>query len=169
MIGRTEDVEKGLYLRRYGVPDEAIAPVLGMNAMYWYSATQALGRISIVGSTVKDPEHLPLDLAADEKHSWWLGQRIYIAVTVAVGCFLGVGLAATADTAGLSAADGGFIAAPPLNTLPNAYDVCGNGRPPRPGPTPWPKNGTDYLTMAPTSSNTSISPTRIAPVIWPTV
>jgi hypothetical protein len=49
-----------------------------------------------------------LDLAADEKHSWWLGQRIYIAVTVAVGCFLGVGLAATADTAGLSTAYGEF-------------------------------------------------------------
>jgi hypothetical protein len=108
MIGRTEDVEKGLYLRRYGVPYKAIAHVLGMNAMYWYSATQALGRISIVGSTVKDPDHLPLDLAADEKHSWWLGQRIYIAVTVGVGCFLGVGLSATADTAGLSAAYGEF-------------------------------------------------------------
>jgi hypothetical protein len=33
MIGRTDDVEKGLYLRRYGVPYEAIAHVLGMNAM----------------------------------------------------------------------------------------------------------------------------------------
>lgn len=110
MIGRTEDVEKGLYLRRYGVPYEAIAHVLGMNAMYWYNATQALGRISIVGSMVKDPNRLPLDLAADEKHSWWLGQRIYIAVTVAMGCFLGVGLSATADTAGLSAAYGEFKA-----------------------------------------------------------
>jgi hypothetical protein len=59
MIGKTEDVEKGLYLRRYGVPYEGIAHVLGHSAMYWYNATQALGRPSIVGSTVKDPERLP--------------------------------------------------------------------------------------------------------------
>jgi hypothetical protein len=59
MIGTTEAVEKGLYLRRYGVPYEGIAHVLGRNPMYWYNATQALGRISIVGSTVKDPDAFP--------------------------------------------------------------------------------------------------------------
>lgn len=60
MVGTTEDVEKGLYLRRYGVPYEAIAHELGHNAMYWYNATQSLGRISIVGATVKDPSAFPL-------------------------------------------------------------------------------------------------------------
>lgn len=59
MIGTTEEVEKGLYLRRYGVPYERIAHVLGHSAMYWYRATQAMGRASIVGSTVKDPEAIP--------------------------------------------------------------------------------------------------------------
>ena len=59
MIGTTEAVEKGLYLRRYGVPYEGIAHVLGGSAMHWYRATQALGRPSIVGSTVKDPEAIP--------------------------------------------------------------------------------------------------------------
>jgi hypothetical protein len=59
MIGKTEDVEKGLYLRRYGVPYEGVAHVLGQSPMYWYNATQALGRISIVGSTVKDPAVFP--------------------------------------------------------------------------------------------------------------
>lgn len=59
MIGKTEEVEKGLYLRRYGVPYEGIAHVLGHSAMYWYHATQAMGRVSIVGSTVKDPEAIP--------------------------------------------------------------------------------------------------------------
>jgi hypothetical protein len=29
MVGMTEEVEKGLYLRRYGVPYEGIAHVLG--------------------------------------------------------------------------------------------------------------------------------------------
>jgi ribosomal protein S19 len=59
MIGHTDEVEKGLYLRRYGVPYEAIAHVLGRNAMYWYHATQSIGRISIVGATVKDPSAFP--------------------------------------------------------------------------------------------------------------
>lgn len=58
-IGKTEAVEKGLYLRRYGVPYDGIAHVLGHDAMYWWRATQALGRGSIVGSTVKDPEAIP--------------------------------------------------------------------------------------------------------------
>lgn len=59
MIGTTAEVEKGLYLRRYGLPYEAIAHVLGHNAMYWYNATQSLGRISMVGATVKDPSSFP--------------------------------------------------------------------------------------------------------------
>jgi hypothetical protein len=59
MVGTTEEVEKGLYLRRYGVPYEGIAHVLGHSAMFWYRAHQALGRPSIVGSTVKDPETIP--------------------------------------------------------------------------------------------------------------
>jgi hypothetical protein len=58
-VGKTEEVEKGLYLRRYGVPYDGIAHVLGHDAMYWWRATQALGRASIVGSTVKDPEAIP--------------------------------------------------------------------------------------------------------------
>jgi hypothetical protein len=63
MIGKTEDVEKGLYLRRYGVPYDGIAHVLGHNGMYWYHATQALSRISIVGSTVKTPGVFPPQLS----------------------------------------------------------------------------------------------------------
>lgn len=59
MIGRTDEVEKGLYLRRYGVPYEGLAHVLGHSAKYWYRATQALGRPSIVGTTVKTPTALP--------------------------------------------------------------------------------------------------------------
>jgi hypothetical protein len=59
MGGMSEEVEKGLYLRRYGVPYEGIAHVLGHSAMYWYRATQALGRPSMVGSRVKDPAAIP--------------------------------------------------------------------------------------------------------------
>ena len=53
MIGKTDELEKPLYLRRFGVPFDARAYVFGKNAMYWYRATAALGRFSIVGTTVK--------------------------------------------------------------------------------------------------------------------
>jgi len=101
MVGRTDEVEKGLYLRRYGVPFDALACVFGRNASYWYRACQALGRCSIVGTTVKDPKLLPVNLVADEKHSWRLGERIYIPTTVAAGCFLGVDIAENAGTKAL--------------------------------------------------------------------
>jgi hypothetical protein len=59
MIGKTEEVEKGLYLRQFGVPYEAIAYVMGKDPMYWYRASLALGRPSLVGTTVKDGEAIP--------------------------------------------------------------------------------------------------------------
>ena len=70
MIARTDEVEKALFLRRWGVPFEALAYVFGHNPMFWYRAYIALGRPSIVGTTVKDPTKLPKDLLADEKHTW---------------------------------------------------------------------------------------------------
>ncbi len=65
MVGRTEEVEKGLYLRRYGVPFDALAYVFGRDASYWYRVGQALGRFSIVGTTVKDNQTIPVNLIAD--------------------------------------------------------------------------------------------------------
>ena len=59
MIGKTEEVEKGLYLRRFGLPYEAIAYVMGKDPMYWYRASLVLRRPSLVGSTVKDGEAIP--------------------------------------------------------------------------------------------------------------
>jgi hypothetical protein len=47
---------------------------------------------------------------ADEKHSWRLGHRVYIATTAAQGCFLGAALSPTADTEGLTKAYGVFAA-----------------------------------------------------------
>ena len=90
MIGKTDEVEKGLYLRRWGVPFEALAHVFGRDENYWYRAYQGLGRFSIVGTTVRDPDSIPVHLLVDEKHSWWWGERVYIPTTVAEGCILGV-------------------------------------------------------------------------------
>jgi hypothetical protein len=59
MIGETEAVEKGLYLRQFGVPYEAIAYVMGKDPMYWYRAAMALGRPSLVGTTLKDEVAFP--------------------------------------------------------------------------------------------------------------
>lgn len=104
MSGKTDVIEKALYLRRWGVPFEALAYVFGHNAMYWYRIYTSLGRPSIVGTTVKDPDKLPLDLLADEKHTWILGERVYAATTVGAGCLLGVGLSESAGADDLKAA-----------------------------------------------------------------
>ncbi len=70
----------------------ALAYVFGRNAMYWYRIYLSLGRASIVGTTIKDPQKLPQHLVADEKHTWLGQKRVYVPTTVAQGCFLGVGL-----------------------------------------------------------------------------
>ena len=108
IIGKTEDVEKGLYLRRFGVPYEGIAHVMGKDPMYWYRASLALGRTSLVGTTVKDGEAIPPQLLADEKHTWWQGEKVYVATTIADGCLLGGELSVTAGTEDLQAAYGVF-------------------------------------------------------------
>lgn len=92
-IARTDDIEKALYLRQWGVPFEALAYVFGRSESFWQRAWLQLGRCSLVGTTVKDPAKLPLHLVADEKVTWLDGQEVYVTTTAAQGCFLGVGLA----------------------------------------------------------------------------
>jgi hypothetical protein len=50
----------------------------------------------------------PPQLLADEKHTWWLGEKVYVATTVAYGCLLGAELSQTAGTEDLQAAYGVF-------------------------------------------------------------
>ena len=76
MVGRTEAVAKALSLRHWGGPFDALASVFGRDAMYWYLAELALGRPTIVGSTVKQPEQLPAHVLADEQHTWALGHEV---------------------------------------------------------------------------------------------
>src|SRR5216684_1747385 len=108
MVGRTEEVEKALYLRHWGVPFDALVYVFGRDAMYWYRAEMGLGRPAIVGSTVKQPEKLPAHLLADEKHTWALGQEVYVPTTVGGGCILGATVTAAASADALEAAYGEF-------------------------------------------------------------
>ena len=53
LTGYTDDVEKALFLRRFGVPFWGLAYVFGKGPMYWYRLEAGLGRNSIVGTSVR--------------------------------------------------------------------------------------------------------------------
>lgn len=106
-VGLTDDVEKPLFLRRFGVPFWAIAHAFGRDASYWYRLEVSLGRNSVVGTTVRKAD-LPADLLADEHHQTHDGHKVFIATVVAEGCCLGACVVDTADEAGLTAGYGVF-------------------------------------------------------------
>lgn len=107
-VGQTAEVEKALYLREFGVPYEALAYVFGRDANYWEQIFLGLGRNSVVGTTVKSEDRLPMDLVGDEKVSWQTGQEVYITTTFGGGCLLGVAVAGELDAATLAAGYGEF-------------------------------------------------------------
>ncbi|NBD34488.1 MAG: hypothetical protein GVY30_00650 [Chloroflexi bacterium] len=74
MTGETDEVEKALFLRRFGVPFWALAYVFGRDEQYWYRLEGQMGRYDIVG-TVKDAAQLPEHLLADEKHTRFNGDK----------------------------------------------------------------------------------------------
>ena len=98
MLGRTQAVEKPLFLRRWGVPFEALAYVFGRDPMYWYRTYVSLGRASVVGTTIKAADSLPAHVIADEKHTRCRGRSVYIPTTVADTCILGAEVVEAADT-----------------------------------------------------------------------
>ena len=108
MVAMTEEVEKGLFLRHWGVPHEAIAYVCGRSASFWYRAEISLGRASIVGTTVKAPERLPQDLVADEKHTRLLRNKVFVPTVVGRGCILGATLTESASEEALLKGYGEF-------------------------------------------------------------
>jgi hypothetical protein len=110
MVGYTDEVEKALFLRRFGVPYWGLSYVFGKNDEYWYHMTAHFGRYEIVGTVVKDASRLPIDLLADEKHVHFNGEKGYIATTVGGDCVLGASLALAADEAALKDAYGYFKA-----------------------------------------------------------
>ena len=108
MTGYTEEVEKALFLRRFGVPFWALTYVFGRNDQYWYRLSSHFGAYDIVQTTVKEPENMPSDVLADEKHVHLNGEKAYIATTVGGECVLGASLALKADSAELTQAYGHF-------------------------------------------------------------
>ena len=107
-IGRTEEVEKALFLRQWGVPFDALAYVFGRNAMFWYRAWRSFGRPNLVGTTVKQPSTMPQDLVADEKITWLAGAEVVVPTTVGGGCVLGITVAEQATSPALQTAYGEF-------------------------------------------------------------
>lgn len=59
MSETAETAAKALSLKHHGISYEGIAYVMGRSEMHWYRLCQALGRASIVGSTVKTEAALP--------------------------------------------------------------------------------------------------------------
>ena len=104
MTGYTDEVEKALFLRRFGVPFWGLTYVFGRDDSYWERLSRSLGAYAIVGTTLKDPHKLPEHVLADEKHVHFNGQRAYIATTVAQDCVLGASLALNADEPALTEA-----------------------------------------------------------------
>jgi len=93
MTGLTDEIEKALFLRKFSVPFWALSYVFGKDPMYWHRIEQSLGRNSIVGTTIRNPEDIPEHLGADEKHTWILGDKVYVATTVGNECILGASIA----------------------------------------------------------------------------
>ncbi|MEW5958165.1 MAG: hypothetical protein AB1801_10600 [Chloroflexota bacterium] len=108
MTGYTAEVEQPLLLRRWAVPYWVLVELFGKDEAYWYRLENRFGRYSVVGTTVKSPDKLPLDLVADEKHTDFNGQTAYIATTVGQECVLGASITLTADTPNLTEAYGHF-------------------------------------------------------------
>lgn len=107
-VGYTEDVEKALFLRRFGVPYWGLSYVFGRNDAYWYRLERHLGGYNLVQTTVQDPAQLPQHLVADEKITWLNGEEVEVAVTAGAECILGAALALRPDTEQLTAAYGVF-------------------------------------------------------------
>ena len=104
MSGFTDEVEKALFLLRFGVPFWALTYVFGRNDSYWYRQYCHYGRYGIVETTIQDKNQIPEHLLADEKHSKINGEKCYIATTVGDDCVLGVAVSMRADEKSLTAA-----------------------------------------------------------------
>jgi hypothetical protein len=108
MTGYTDEVEKALFLRRFGVPFWGLTYVFGRDDGYWERLSRRLGVYSLVETTLKEPHKLPEHVLADEKHVHFHGQTAYIATTVAQDCVWGASLALNADEPALTEAYGYF-------------------------------------------------------------
>lgn len=104
----TDDIKKALFLRKFDVPFWALSYVFGKDHMFWYRIEQGLGKNSIVGTTMKEPDLLPDHVAADEKHTRMRGKKAYVPTTVGSQCILGVSVCEDAGEKALTSEYGVF-------------------------------------------------------------
>ena len=109
MMGTVDDVEYPLLLASHGVPAWLLTRGFGHSDMHWQRLIERLGRHSLVGTTVRDPQRLPEHLVADEHHVKWCGEKGFIATTAGAGCLLGVALSKSASEESLTPAYGDFV------------------------------------------------------------
>ena len=93
MTGFVDEIDKALFMRKFNVPFWALSYVFGKDPMYWYRIEQSIGRNSIVGTTIRNPNDIPEHIGADEKHTRILGDKVYVATTVGNECMLGTSVA----------------------------------------------------------------------------
>jgi hypothetical protein len=74
--------------------------------MSWYRLEQGVGRLRLVGTTVKNPEQCPKDLGADAQHRWLHGERVSLATPAAQDGLVGASVAPSASQAALEKASG---------------------------------------------------------------
>lgn len=103
MTCKTETAEPILFLRKWA-PAWALAHAFRTDVMFIHRVTLQMGRYNIVGTTAKQPEALPEDVGADEKHTTISGEKVYAATTVAENCFWGASISPGAGEAELTEA-----------------------------------------------------------------
>lgn len=108
MMGDVDELDDPLLLLSIGTPCWIVTQLFGKNDMFWYRLLERLGRNSLVGATVRDPDRLPVHLVADEHHADWCGEKGYVGFTAGGGCILGVALTDSADEKHLREAYGDF-------------------------------------------------------------
>jgi hypothetical protein len=97
-----------LLLMYYGIPTWLIVLGFQKDEMHWYRKFKHFGRFNLVGSTIKNPEKIPQDVAVDEKFTWLRGTQIYVAMVGGLNCLLGICLSQHSDEESLKEAYGVF-------------------------------------------------------------
>ncbi len=108
MTGTIDELENGLLLLSVRTPIWIVTQVCGKNDMFWQRLLERMGRNSLVGTTVRVKEQMPVHLAADEHHLKWRGVKGFLAMVAAKGCILAAALTKSADEEHLSEAYGQF-------------------------------------------------------------
>ena len=100
--GCAEDVASPRRRLASGVPPWLVAAYCGHDAPSGDRQVARLGRPSLVGTTVRDPEPWPQPRTADAQHTAWCGANAAIPLTTGEGGVLGIAVTESADDAPLS-------------------------------------------------------------------